>query len=179
MIDQIKNKLRNDRIWLKVYWAGAASGLRWEERSSWGRTWLGIWDLRGIKFLEIVSWGWCGWSKYAEQISLKLCLTILIEDEIHDVRADSGVLRAGAAHQFGHHWSIYAWMVDWVEGLMRPGQCTLRMLRGYTSLLREHREGENRIFWKEEEDFWEKHRRRFTLRALSFLEYSRQLSMKV
>jgi hypothetical protein len=27
------------------------------------------------------------------------------------------------------------------------------MLRGYTSLLREHREGENRIFWKEEEDF--------------------------
>ena len=70
-------------------------------------------------------------------------------------------------------------MVDCVEGLMRPGQCTLRMLRGYTSLLREHREGENRIFWKEEEDFWEKHRRRFTLRALSFLEYSCHLSIKV
>ena len=32
-----------------------------------------------------------------EQITLKLYLTILIEDEIHDVRADSGVLRAGAA----------------------------------------------------------------------------------
>ena len=34
-------------------------------------------------------------------------------------------------------------------------------------------------FGYEEEDFGKKHRRRFTSRALSFLEYSRLLSIKV
>jgi len=106
--------------------------------------------------------------------NFKIMLIILIEDEIRDFRADSGILREGAAqlmspiileicrHQFDRNRSIYDWMVDCVDGLMCPGQCTLRMLRGYTSLLREQREGENRIFWKEEEDFRGKHRRRFT-----------------
>ena len=168
---------------LKVYWAVAASGLRWEERSSWGRTWLGIWDLRGIKFLEIVSWGWCGWGKYVEQITLKLCLTILIEMKFWCRSWFRSSSRGSSSNNESHYVGnlvdinltvIDRYMLEWwivLKGTCVPGQSTQgkvpkRMLRGYTSLLREHREGENRIFWKEEEDFLGKHRRRFTSRAL-------------
>jgi len=64
---------------------------------------------------------------------------------------------------------IDRYMLEWwivLKGTRIPGKLPMRMLRGYTSLLREHREGENRIFWKEEEDFWGKHWRRFTSRVL-------------
>ena len=184
MFEQIKNKLRNDRIWLKSILSRGSFGTSVRRALFLGAHLVG--NLRSSRdkvfrdcFMRVV---WLK-KKYVEQITLKLCLTILIEMKFWCRSWFRSSSRGSSSNNESHYVGnlvdinltvIDRYMLEWwivLKGTCVPGQSTQgkvpkRMLRGYTSLLREHREGENRIFWKEEEDFLGKHRRRFTSRAL-------------